>query len=45
MSLKVLEETVLGLDLDIWAAKVPGLDHEACVSGLGNEDQVIGLGF
>jgi len=32
---------------DIWGAIVRGfgLDHEARVFGLGNEDQVIDLGF
>jgi len=33
--------------LDIWAAKVRGfgLECEAPVFGLGNENQVIGFGF
>jgi len=37
--------SLLGLGLDIWTTKVRGfgLDHEAHVFGLGNEDQVIGI--
>ena len=35
------------LGLDIWTVRVRGfgLDHKAHVFVLGNEDQVIGLGF